>query len=162
MRLGFVSCPDRGAADRLLAALAEGLLARGVAVAGLVQDPADGPVCTMTVRLLPDGARLGISQTLGAGAEGCALDTGALETALGEAAARLRPDTAVLILNKFGRIEAEGRGCRPLIATALDAGVPVILSVPPRMRADFDAFAGDLAEEIAPDLPALLNWLDQA
>ena len=45
---------------------------------------------------------------------------------------------------------------RLAIAQALADGIPVIVAVPPRFRAAFDDFAGDLAQAVEPD--AALGW----
>ena len=57
-----------------------------------------------------------------------------------------RPD--MLILNKFGKMEASGAGLIPLITAAIQAEVPVLIGVPPVNLAAWRAFAGDIATEI--------------
>ena len=64
--------------------------------------------------------------------------------AAGPAGARL------LIVNKFGKHEAEGRGFRSLIAEALASGLPVLLGVNQMNMHSFQAFAGDMAEPLTP------------
>lgn len=156
--IGFITCTEPKRADRLLADLADLLLTEGQPVVGMVLADIEGASpCDMHLRLLPDGPVVGISQDLGAGADACTLDAGALEEAVAMAEARLAdaPEGSVLILNKFGKQEADGRGCRALIAQGLEAGLRVILSAPPETRAMFEAFAADFATEISPDLAAL-------
>ena len=55
------------------------------------------------------------------------------------------PGRRLCIVNKFGKVEAEGQGFRPLIAEALGAGIPVLTSVTPVYRPAFEAFVADLA-----------------
>lgn len=156
--IGFITCTEPKRADRLLADLADCLLAEGRAVVGMVLADIEGAsACDMHLRLLPDGPVVGISQDLGAGADACTLDAGALEEAVAAVGARLAtaPEGAILILNKFGKQEAEGRGCRSLIAQGLEAGLRVILSAPPETRGAFAAFAAGFATEIAPESAAL-------
>ncbi|MBN2629948.1 MAG: DUF2478 domain-containing protein [Rhodobacteraceae bacterium] len=160
--LGFVSAPEQGAGDRLLAAVGARLLAQGVAVAGVVQintetDPSRP--CQMDLRLLPSGATVRISQDLGPAARGCRLDPSGLETAVAQVEAML--DSAaprLLILNKFGKHEIDGRGFRPLIGKAMILGVPVLTSVSARNRTGFAAFAEGIAEQIAPCETDILRW----
>lgn len=161
--LAFFSCAERdaekGASDHMLEALAQRLQAAGLRLAGAVQhniDRPDGP-CDMDLSVLGSGHTVRISQRLGPGATGCRMDAGALETAVAMAESTLA-GADLLIVNKFGRQEAMGRGFRPLIGQALATGVPVLLAVNAGYRADFDAFAGDVGEELAPSDEALAGW----
>lgn len=160
--LGFITCTEKGAADRLLARFADRLVAAGRPVVGMVR--ADVPQrfdCEMHLRLLPDLGVRSISQDLGTEAEACSLDAGALEEVVAQVNRSLdmaEPGT-VVILNKFGKQEAAGRGCRDLIARALETGLPVLISVPPETRAEFDAFSAGLGEELAPEIDALESFV---
>jgi hypothetical protein len=60
------------------------------------------------VRVLPEGAILRISQVLGPQARGCRLVPAALETAVVLVVAGLSCGADLLIVNKFGKHEAEG------------------------------------------------------
>lgn len=160
--LGFVTLTEKGRADVLLADLAADLARAGVPVVAMVRAPLPAErACEMHLRLLPSEQVLSISQPLGPGADACLLDPGALEMAVAETARAIvaAPEGAVVILNKFGKQEAAGRGCRPLIAQALEAGLRVLISVPPETRADFDAFAEGYAEELSTDARALADFL---
>lgn len=146
-----------GAADRVLERLARDLGARGLPVAGAVQRNIDlGPdrPCDMEMVVLgSDLPPLRISQSLGPGAAGCRLDTGALEMAVARTAPHL-PGAGLVIIPKFGRQEAAGRGFRDLIGQALGDGQAVVLYVPRQQQAAFLEFAGELACRVAPaDLP---------
>ena len=146
------------APDPLLAAFADRLLQGGTRVAGLVQrSPAAAPSsrCNMVVEILPSGRRVAISEDRGAGARGCRLDAGLLTEALAGAEAMLEGGADLLILNRFGKVEAEGGGGRALLARAVELGVPAVVAVPWRNIGAFRAFAGDLAEEIGPEAFAL-------
>ncbi|WP_151719875.1 DUF2478 domain-containing protein [Gemmobacter serpentinus] len=159
MRFATITLPGRGETDRLLAGLAARLLEDGVALAGAVQHNLDcGDDCEMELQILPDGPVIGISQKLGAGSQGCKLDTGALEGAVAEVSSRMA-GARLLIVNKFGKHEAEGRGFRDLIAAALAEDLPVLIGVNKMNMASFQDFAGDLAQPLSPD--ALEDWLAQ-
>jgi hypothetical protein len=56
-----------------------------------------------------------------------------------------KPD--LVILNKFGKTEAEGGGFRPLIADAIEAGLPMLIGVPWRNIESWRLFAGPLSRE---------------
>lgn len=157
MRLATITLPGRGETDRLLASVAARLQGQGVALAGAVQFNLDcGDECEMEVQVLPDGPVIGISQSLGPGSQGCRLDAGALETAVAEVAARMA-GARLLIVNKFGKHEAEGRGFRGLIGSALEGGMPVLIGVNAMNMQAFQAFAGEMAEPVLPD--TLDAWL---
>ncbi len=165
MTIAFTMAPGRGDTDRLLEGLATDLAARGYHCIGTVQinsTRADAGPCDMDVRVLPDGPVLRISQDLGPSARGCRLDPGALETAAGLVAARLSAGADLLIINKFGKHEADGRGFRDVIAHAVAMDVPVLVGLNALNRAAFEAFAGGLAAEVPPERRAIEVWLEEA
>lgn len=167
MQLTYVMTTERGATDRLLTALAEQLASKGIRTAGIVQTNTecyDNKLCDMDVRVLPEGETIRISQSLGEGARGCRLNPDALERAVGlvTSSLSLSPAPQVLLVNKFGKHEADGRGMRPIIAEALAMGVPVVCGVN-RMNVEaFQNFAEGLCEEASPDLDALVAWVERA
>lgn len=144
-------------ADPVMARLADRLREDGLRLAGLVQrnPPAPGRSrCNMEVEILPGGERRMISEDRGAAAAGCRLDPGLLIEALELARAGLEGGSGqesgadVLILNRFGKVEADGGGGREIVAQAVGQGIPVIVAVPWRNIAAFRAFAGALAAEV--------------
>jgi hypothetical protein len=164
MQIAYTMAPGRGDTDLLLQAFAAWAIGRGLVAAGTVQVNTEreaGP-CDMDVTVLPDGPVLRISQDLGAGARGCRLDPAALEQAVGLVAADLAAGADCLIVNKFGKHEAEGRGFRPVIAEAIAMGVPVLVGVNALNLGAFEAFTGGAATRLRPDAQALRAWLDPA
>ena len=162
MKLGYITAAAPGAADRTLASLAERLERRGLRLAGTVQtntEPTDGGRCDMDVRVLDGGPVIRISQSLGAGSRGCRLDPAALEQAVGEVASRLDPQIELVIINKFGKHEAEGRGFRPMVADAIEMGLTLIIAVNRLNRDAFLEFTGGLAEELPSDSAVIEEWL---
>ena len=155
--------PNRGEADRTMSALALRLEADGYRLSGLVQTNvarAGRCRCDMVLRDLASGRELGISQDLGDGARGCRLDYAALETAAGWVEASISPDIDVLLLNKFGRREAEGAGLRSAIVAAVGFDIPVIVGLAPENREAWDMFCGGAGEVLpvgqAPEVAVLL------
>ncbi len=161
MRIGSVFLPERGATDVLLAEVASVLMAQGVAVAGAVQYSSGCAVnhCDMDLQVLPDGPIIRISQNLGAGSTGCRLDAGALETAVMQVVARL-DGARLLLVNKFGKHEAEGRGFRALIADCLAEDMPVLIGINSMNLEAFATFSEGMAEVVAPDRAAILAWCE--
>ncbi|MCX7646754.1 MAG: DUF2478 domain-containing protein [Rhodobacteraceae bacterium] len=161
--LGYVIASGHGAADRLLAGVAERLAAEGLALAGAVQvnrEAGAGRRPHMELLLLAGRRRLRISQDLGPHARGCRLDPAAMAEAAGqmEAALGAEPPPALLVVNKFGKAEAEGRGFRPAIGAALAAGIPVLTAVNRANLAAFEAFAEGLAEPLPAEAGAVIGW----
>jgi nucleoside-triphosphatase THEP1 len=159
--IAYTMNEKKGEMDSLLTQLADKLMDAGHKVAGLVQINTDRVYdhrCDMDVRVLPHVSVLRISQSLGKHARGCRLDTNALETAIGEVERSLTSRTDILIVNKFGKLEAEGRGFRPVIAKAVLLGVPVICGVNALNQGAFEAFSEGSSEKIESSLSNLLNW----
>lgn len=163
MHLAYVTTKERGATDRLLSAVAEHLTEQGVKLAGVVQtntECADNAKCDMDLRVLSvDGDMIRISQSLGAGARGCRLNPSELERAVGLVLASLDDDPDLLIVNKFGKHEADGRGFRPVIAEALARDIPVLVGVNTLNTEKFLAFTGDAAVPMQATTEAVENWL---
>lgn len=161
MRLAYTMTNGQRELDPLLEAVADDLIGRGLRVVGMVQineDRTDGARCDMLARVLPDGPSIRISQSLGPNARGCRLDPDGLETAAGETQARLQRGADILIINKFGKQEAAGRGLRPLIAQALDAQTDVLVGVNPLNLPALEAFSGGLAQNLSPELDDIREW----
>lgn len=165
MKLAFAISPGRGDVDLLMASLSEVLQADGLRVCGTVQvnseRPDDGP-CDMDVKILPEGPVIRISQSLGKASRGCRLDPDALESAVGLVGARLAAGADVLIINKFGKHEAEGRGFRDLIAEAIGRDIPVLVGLNRLNAPAFQEFCGGLAVELPPHAADLAAWAWEA
>jgi hypothetical protein len=160
MIIGYVCVASRGATDACIEAAVARIEARGLALAGTVQTNTERPgrdLCDMDIRVLPDGPVLRISQDLGAGTRGCRLDRGALETAAAAAATGLG-GAALLVVNKFGKVEAEGRGLVPVIAAAVERGLPVLVGVNGLNLPAFLDFTGGLATALPPEPDAIVRW----
>ena len=67
-----------------------------------------------------------------------------------------------LIINKFGRAEAHGRGLRSVIAEALIAEIPLVIGVSTRNLCDFLTFVGYSATRLRPDVQAITAWYRNA
>jgi hypothetical protein len=136
----------------------------GLRVAGAFQHPA-GVVaaghCDVVLEDLLTGRRTGLFENRGAGATGCRLDVAALAEVTGQIERSLDGNPALLLLNKFGKVEAGGGGLIDLIAAAIDRGIPVIISVPVRNLDAWRDFAGDMSIELSKNYSEIENWLDR-
>ena len=162
--LGYVVAEARGESDALLADVAAQLHARGLPLAGAVQvNLVNGPAraCDMDLHVLAMGRVVRISQNFGALSKGCRLDPAGLEEAVGLVEAALIAQPQLLIVNKFGKQELDGRGFRPAIGQALAAGIPVLTALNQGNLAGFDDFAQGMGTRLPANLAAVLDWCDE-
>lgn len=160
MKLGYISLPGRGASDRFLAQVVDRLTGR-LRLCGTVQTNtarADRRKCDMDLRLLSTGEVLRISEDRGALARGCTLDTSVLAQAVVATEAAL-PGADLLIVNKFGKTEAEaGGGFAPVIGEAICLDIPVLVGVNALNLPVFEAFTDGLAEALPADVSHVTDW----
>jgi len=151
--------------DRAIARAIEPLRERGIALAGALQlESADLPgrhPCDMLLEDLSSGDVTAIAEHRGREARGCRLDVSLL-TDLAEAVAfsLYSEERRLLVVNKFGKIEADGGGLRGAIAEAVGLGIPVLVGVPARNLDRWRAFAGPLAVELPAESSAIATWLE--
>ena len=160
MKLAYVTLSGRGRIDDLLAGVVARLEDHGIALAGTVQSGIDRPDrrhCDMDLRLMPGGPTVRISVDRGAEARGCRLDPGALEQSVLWVSQHL-PGADLLVVNKFGKQEAGGKGLAPVIAEALDLGIPVLVGVNALNLPPFLDFAAGIAERLEPETGAATGW----
>lgn len=165
MRLGYMVPDESMSADTVLVQVAQSLLARGVRVAGAIQHnhgAASNGRCHMDLEILTGNRVVRISQDLGPHARGCRLDPGALEEAVGEVIAAIHAGgiegPQILIVNKFGKQEIEGRGFRPAIGAAMAADMPVFVIVPAASLEAFDVFTEGMGEAISGGAEEIAGW----
>ena len=164
MRLAYVTLQGRGRTDALIAAVVDQLQVDGLRLAGTVQSNIERPdrrKCDMDLMILPNGPVVRISEDRGDLARGCTLDSGALEQSVAEVQQRLS-GSDILVVNKFGKREAEGKGLIPVIADAVDLEIPVLVGVNGLNLAAFLAFAGDEAVALPTDISSVVEWCRQS
>jgi hypothetical protein len=161
MRLAAIHYRTGFRIDDFLARVGALLRADHIRVGGAIQLNAAEPGQTcgaMTLVDLSSGTVMEISQQLGSLAQGCRLDTGRLAEFATLLERPLEDGIELLILNKFGRAEAEGHGLRRNIERALDAGVAVLTAVRPPYDETWRVFHGGLATDLPPDLESVRTW----
>lgn len=164
-QIGVVAYDDGLVRDAFIARCAAGLGAAGYRLGGVVQSNAPRPGrrrCDMYVRDLLGGGEIKISLDRGDQARGCRLDPDAFARidAWIERAVLERVD--LLIINKFGKEEASGRGLRGVLAEALIAETPLLIGVSTQNLPDFLAFVGGSATRLEPDIEAMMAWCRNA
>ncbi len=161
MHLGYVMTQTRGTTDRLLSLFSRQLIERGSRLIGVAQtntECADATLCDMDVQVLPNGPTIRISQSLGPGSSGCRLDPAALEQAVALVTAGLDSNPHLMVVNKFGKHEADGRGFRPVIGEALARGIPVLAGVNGMNHDAFIEFTQGIGVQLPGEPAALDSW----
>ncbi|HRF09198.1 MAG TPA: DUF2478 domain-containing protein [Xanthobacteraceae bacterium] len=152
-------------ADRMLSALGYALREQGVAVRGLVQrntPVSDRIKCDMDLEELGSGKVFHISKDRGALARGCRLDVEMLLIAGEVLEDVLEHGCGLLIVNKFGRTEAEGGGLRNLLARSASHEITTIVGVPRRNVDAWLEFSGGLSDLCdVEDVACLTAWVRQ-
>jgi hypothetical protein len=154
---------DGIAADHMLSELGYALREQRVAVKGLVQRNSfrrDRAKCDMELEELGSGTIFQLSKDRGKHAGGCRLDREAIACAAALIGPALHERCDLLILNKFGRSEAEGTGLREVIAAAAEREIPTLVGVPRRNLEVWQKFAEGLFDRCnADNVSFLRTWI---
>lgn len=123
---------------------------QGTRMAGVIQHRARDPShrCDMLLEDLATGRQTSIFADRGHGAKGCQLDEDAMLQMVSEIELALKNGSDLVVLNKFGKVEAEGRGMRDLIAQAVGLDTPLIVGVPARNLQAWREFAREFSVEL--------------
>lgn len=99
-----------------------------------------------------------IFQDLGTGSASCRLNPAMLAEAAGELqqAKAMRPD--LVVINRFGVVEAAGSGLIQEFADIAAEGLPVITLLNRKYLPQWQEFTGGMAELLPPDDAAVENW----
>ena len=143
--------------DAVLRAFAADLNARGFRAVGMVQagQCADS---SLSAVLVHSGEKLLLAQDFDPRASGCRLDLGRLQDAAARVADAMEAGADLVIINRFGKRERDGKGLAYLIERALDADIPVVIAVSSEHFADWIKFAGGMSVKLACDPTALGQW----
>lgn len=143
--------------DALLRDLAADLNARGLRAVGMVQagQCADS---SLSAVLVHNGETLLLAQDPDPTAKGCRLDLARLSHAAERIEADLGNGADLLIVNRFGKREAGGKGFASLIGRARNTGIPVVIAVSSERLADWVRFAGGASVRLECDRQALDQW----
>ena len=144
---------DNGAGDLLIAFAAE-LAGQGVRVRGLVQrhDP------DMHLVDVHSGQSFAITQNLGAQSEACRIDPTGFAEASQVLRAAVDQRAELVVINRFGKLEAGGGGLLDEMLALMADGVPVLTCVNSEQLAAWQTATGGGGTLLAPDLAALRQW----
>jgi hypothetical protein len=146
--------------DAVLRAFAADLNTRGIRAIGMVQAGACAD-SSLSAILLHSGETLLLAQDFDPAAKGCRLDPARLQNAGERIADALGQGADLVIINRFGKRERDGKGLGYLIERALDADIPVVIAVASDRFADWIKFAGGMTVKLACERAAVDQWWDK-
>jgi hypothetical protein len=139
----------------LLADFAAAVEAAGYVVRGLIQRPAGGHLID-----LAGGRRFPIMQDLGPGSRSCRVDP----RGVAEASAVLREaadlGADLVLVNRFGKLEAHGGGLAAEMLAIMAAGIPLLTAVDDGNLVRWLDFTGGAGTLLPPERDALQDWWD--
>jgi Protein of unknown function (DUF2478) len=146
--------------DGLLTAFAGDLCRSGRRVVGVTQvgrscrseNPRLGAV------VLPERELVPLAEDMRTCAAGCRLDAAQLAGVATRLCDAITDGSDLVIINRFGRTEAQGRGLADLIVRALDADIPVLVAVPEHRFAALIKFSDGMNVRLACRRDALDRW----
>jgi hypothetical protein len=147
--------------QRLLRQFVERRLREGLRVAGateIAEASHKGACRSLALREIGAGAHFSIVQDLGRGSQACNLDTNGVAAACASVLAAIDRGADVVVLSKFGKLEASGGGLLDCFAAAASAGIPCIAGVSRTLSASFAEWAGDYLEWVEASDGALEAW----
>lgn len=147
--------------DRLFADTCRELAGTGLRLGGLLQVSSGGEAENATSVHLVDvrtRASYDIWEDRGALASGCRLDEAGLLQAAHIIDRAIEDRVDLIVVNRFGRAESEGRGLRPFIASAIEAEIAVLTCVREPYIDAWQQFHGGLALALPPQLGKVTAW----
>jgi hypothetical protein len=147
--------------QRLLTTFAQRRLKAGLRVAGVVQISEPSSDCArreLALRDIVTGAEYPIVQNLGRESKACSLDAGGVAAACAAVLQAMERGVDVVVLSKFGKLEASGGGLLDCFTAAAGAGVPCVVGVAPALSAPLRDFAGEFLQRVDVSESALEDW----
>ena len=147
--------------DALVAGFVADESAKGRRIAGVRQavgeiDQCDGAVEGVDIAT---GRRFSLMQALGPKAGACRVDPVAISEVSRILDAALAQSPDLIVVNRFGKLEAEEKqGVVAEIGAAVAAGAAVLVAVPQRFLDAWNAFAGGVDAQLPCNRTALDAW----
>lgn len=162
--IGAIVHESAEAADEQLQPFIQYLQEQGKVVLGVVQAPEEVSFAyrsKMGIINLNNGEFTSIAQDLGEHNTSCCLDSEAVSNAshILKHAREQKPD--LIVVNRFGKLEAEGEGFADEMLEIMSLGLPMLTVVATRFLEPWREFTGGLATEIPPNLANIKTWYSQ-
>lgn len=162
-RIAVVQGDDSEGIQDLLAAVASEWRAKAIRVAGVTARAHGLPDRTCSAGVLCEigsGNRFPIYLEAAPPGTSCHLDADGVDAACASVIDRIA-DCDLVVLSKFGKLEAMRQGLFPAFEAAIAAGKPVLTTVSTKHHEAWAAFAPD-AVRLGADRSALSDWWRQA
>jgi glycosyltransferase involved in cell wall biosynthesis len=161
-RIGAIRGASTAEIQKLLARFAERRIQEGLRVAGVIEEPEGGVDCgicnSLVLRDTAGSTIIPITQNLGPGSSACKLDSAGLAAGCQAVVAAVERGADVVVLSKYGKVEAEGGGLLDAFRAAAEAGLPVITGVKPSFAEYFLDYAGGFSQWIEASEAELERW----
>jgi len=138
------------------------LSANGLTVGGLIQENSCGDVSGVQLVDIRSRQKFDIWENRGLHASGCRLDEAELLGSAKVIEQAILDRVDLVIINRFGRAESEGKGLRDYFAQAIDAGIPVLTGVRDPYVEAWQQFHGGMAHELLATDTKMENWIAKA
>mgnify|MGYP001306963215 CR=1 FL=1 len=157
--IAVIENPDGPDTQVLLAAAVTAWRDKGIRLAGVIAQSLSGDDATCSAGFLQDiasASRYAIHLANQPPETKCHLDITGLDDACGSLLAQI-PASDLVVLSKFGKMEAGRQGLWAAFEAALWAGKPLLTTVSPKHRAAWDALVPS-ATWLMPDFASLERW----
>ena len=147
--------------DRLFIDFTRDLCRSGLRPVGVIQSGRNCRTEEPKLRavILPGGETVGlVADRQACAAGGCRLDDQRLDALAEQLTIAIDDGPDLVVINRFGRAEAEGRGLVKPIAQALEADIPVLIAVPERRFSDWIRFSDGMNVRLPCRREALDRW----
>ena len=134
---------------------------RGARIVGVVEgrdETMRRPHEANFLRDVVTGKTYPIYQNLGDGSVSCRLDAAGVIDACEAVRRRILGGCDLVVLSKFGKLEAARSGLTDAFATAVENDTPILTAVSPTFASEWRAFSGPLADFAPPSAAALDGW----
>ncbi len=145
--------------DTQLAYICQLLTDKGLSVGGLIQENSCGDVSGVQLVDIRSREKFDIWENRGLHASGCRLDEGGLLGSAKVIEQAIHDRVDLVIINRFGRAESEGKGLRDHFARAVDVGVPVLTGVREPYIEAWQQFHGGMAHELLASGENMEDWV---
>jgi len=155
-RTAAIVLPDKESGRDLLAEFAAWAAGRGLRLGGLIQRGHHDAVMVD----LEAGTNFPIMQNLGRDG-GCAIDTQAVAAASMVVRGAIERRRDLVVVNKFGALEAEGNGLADEMLMAMAEDIPLLTTVSVGRLDAWLGYCGGMCQLLPPDGAALRHWAER-
>jgi hypothetical protein len=107
---------------------------------------------------IANGERFTMFNDLGKDSTGCHLEAAGVLAAAGRVKEDMAAGCDLVVLSKFGKLEAGGGGLRDAFAATLAAMAPLLTSVSPALETEFQALANSSYSVLPANAETITDW----